>query len=223
MNDCWPVASWSSMDYLGRWKALQYYAARSYRDRAVSLYERDGCVEVYVLSDGQNGVPHWSGEVKLALVDFNGTVLSETVIPVEIEPNVSARITSEPIDALLGEHSAQTTLLRATLMVEGQMVDEKFHYFVRAKEQSLPSAVITVKEIDGSNGTQFALSTNELARCVWISSEVDGVFSDNFFDLVPGDTKVVTFHTHNSTLHAFKPASPGALKVTSMVDYVQLM
>ncbi|KAA2292651.1 glycoside hydrolase family 2 protein, partial [Clostridioides difficile] len=37
MNDCWPVASWAGMDYLGRWKALQYYAKRSFSDVLVSV------------------------------------------------------------------------------------------------------------------------------------------------------------------------------------------
>jgi len=32
LNDCWPVASWASIDYFGRWKALQYYARRFYDD-----------------------------------------------------------------------------------------------------------------------------------------------------------------------------------------------
>jgi beta-mannosidase len=36
INDCWPVASWSSIDYFGRWKALQYYARRFYSDLLVS-------------------------------------------------------------------------------------------------------------------------------------------------------------------------------------------
>ena len=34
LNDCWPVASWASIDYYGRWKALHYYARRFYDDAA---------------------------------------------------------------------------------------------------------------------------------------------------------------------------------------------
>ncbi|UUZ86276.1 hypothetical protein LJK88_24420 [Paenibacillus sp. P26] len=37
MNDCWPVASWAGMDYYGRWKALQYYAKRSFSDILLSI------------------------------------------------------------------------------------------------------------------------------------------------------------------------------------------
>jgi len=36
IDDCWPVASWSSIDYYGRWKALQYYARRFYQDLLIS-------------------------------------------------------------------------------------------------------------------------------------------------------------------------------------------
>ena len=42
LNDCWPVASWSSMDYYGRWKALQYYARRFYSPLLVSPHIEDG-------------------------------------------------------------------------------------------------------------------------------------------------------------------------------------
>jgi len=51
LNDCWPVASWSSIDYYGRWKALQYYARRFYAPILVSPHVEDGSVKVYVVSD----------------------------------------------------------------------------------------------------------------------------------------------------------------------------
>ena len=51
LNDCWPVASWSSIDYYGRWKALQYYARRFYAPVLVSPHVEDGVLKVYIVSD----------------------------------------------------------------------------------------------------------------------------------------------------------------------------
>ena len=39
LNDCWPVISWSSIDYHGRWKALHYYAKRFFAPVLVSCEE----------------------------------------------------------------------------------------------------------------------------------------------------------------------------------------
>ena len=39
LNDCWPVASWSSIDYFGRWKALHYYAKRFFAPLLLSCKE----------------------------------------------------------------------------------------------------------------------------------------------------------------------------------------
>ena len=51
INDCWPVASWSSIDYTGRWKALQYYARRFYSEMLVSPHEENGSLNFYIVSD----------------------------------------------------------------------------------------------------------------------------------------------------------------------------
>ena len=45
LNDCWPVVSPSSIDYYGRWKALQYYARRFYSPLLVSSRLKDGSLE----------------------------------------------------------------------------------------------------------------------------------------------------------------------------------
>ena len=39
INDCWPVISWSSIDYWGRWKALHYYAKRFFAPVMISCEE----------------------------------------------------------------------------------------------------------------------------------------------------------------------------------------
>ena len=63
-NDCWPVTSWSSVDYFGRWKALHYLARRFYAPLLVSGLEdsEKGTVEVHVTSDrleACNGIVEW--------------------------------------------------------------------------------------------------------------------------------------------------------------------
>ena len=50
-NDCWPVASWSSRDYYGRWKAQHYFAKAAFRDVLVSPIVNNDKLDVYIVSD----------------------------------------------------------------------------------------------------------------------------------------------------------------------------
>ena len=72
LNDCWPVASWASIDYFGRWKALQYYAKKFYADTIVSPFEHDGKIDVYVVADS---LTPQTGTIRTRLLDFSGKVL----------------------------------------------------------------------------------------------------------------------------------------------------
>jgi beta-mannosidase len=74
LNDCWPVASWSSIDYYGRWKALQYYARRFYAPILVSPHVEDGALKVYIVSDKTKAEP---ATLRVRLMDFDGKVLLE--------------------------------------------------------------------------------------------------------------------------------------------------
>ena len=51
INDCWPVASWSSLDYYGRWKALHYFAKRFYNSFYINAYETDNFFEIWFCND----------------------------------------------------------------------------------------------------------------------------------------------------------------------------
>src|SRR5580692_1328498 len=81
LNDCWPVASWASIDYFGRWKALQYYAKKFYADTIVSPFEHDGKIDVYVVSDA---LAPQTGSIRTRLLDFSGKVLSDKSSDVQI-------------------------------------------------------------------------------------------------------------------------------------------
>ncbi|MCL6444932.1 MAG: glycoside hydrolase family 2 protein [Alicyclobacillus sp.] len=218
INDCWPVASWSSMDYYGRWKALQYYAKRSYRDVMVSFGESDGQVTVHVVSDILTPV---NGRLDLRLYDFSGNVLREVSQPVHIPANSAVVVTALRPKEWLGGHKAEQAVLRAVLMEDGTELDSKEYYFVPAKELSLDYPHIDITPVADSGGTAFRLETDVLAKNVWLSTESDGVFSDNFFDLIPGVPKIVQFQSRPCGEDWFQPAVPASVQVRSLVDFVQ--
>ncbi len=62
-TDCWPVASWSSIDYYGRWKALQYYARRFYNDLLISPTAQNGYLKLFLVSDRPQAI---SAKIKSA-------------------------------------------------------------------------------------------------------------------------------------------------------------
>ena len=73
LNDCWPVASWSSLDYFGRWKALHYAARRFYAPLMLSIEDKPPVHGIYLSSDLRDG---WEGSVRWSLETLSGDVLT---------------------------------------------------------------------------------------------------------------------------------------------------
>ena len=69
INDCWPVASWSSIDYCGRWKALQYYARDAYDEVLVSPYASGKQVVFKAISDR---LQKMKGELEITTLTLEG-------------------------------------------------------------------------------------------------------------------------------------------------------
>lgn len=219
MNDCWPVASWSSMDYYGRWKATQYYARRSFRDVLLSVdgTDRDR-VDVYLVSDRLEPV---QGTLLVELIDFSGRRLKEWSARVTAEANRAHRVFSlRKEEALSGANPAQA-LLYARFVRDGStaMAAAAEHYFVPAKALKLPRPNITMSASGGS-AAEFTLTTDTLAKQVWLNTGTEGIFSDNFFDLIPGKPVTVTFYARNKDGQAFAPGDPGEVSVRSMADFI---
>jgi beta-mannosidase len=177
LNDCWPVASWSSLDYHGRWKALQYYARRFYNDLLVSPHEENGAMAVYVVSDRTAPA---SGELRARLMKFDGTVVSDKTQAIEIpglSSGVYARVPNPP------QAERADTFGIAELVVDGKLVSSNLLFFAPPKELHLPPAHVTAEW----TGDGLRLSSNVLARSVYISfGDMDATLSNNYIDLLPG-------------------------------------
>ena len=83
LNDCWPVASWASIDYFGRWKALHYYARRFFSPRMVTAKAEDAKLRMWVHNDSRTAL---EGTVEVELRDTAYGLLAHMEVPVQVPP-----------------------------------------------------------------------------------------------------------------------------------------
>ncbi|MGC1463525.1 MAG: glycoside hydrolase family 2 protein [Terracidiphilus sp.] len=213
LNDCWPVASWSSIDYYGRWKALQYYARRFYAPILVSPHVEDGSLKVYIVSDKTEAR---AANLRVRLMDFDGKVLLEDTHPVDVVPLSSKVYVDWPLKKITDAGAADTSrvFVVADLSLDGAELSRNLIYLAPTKQVHLKPAQLRA-ETTGANGKyKIRLTSPVLARNVYLSfGDLDAKLSDNYFDILPGETIEITAASA-ATLDALK----AQLKIISLTD-----
>ncbi|MCP1301504.1 glycoside hydrolase family 2 protein [Chryseobacterium sp. S0630] len=181
LNDCWPVVSWSSIDYLGNWKAFHYQAKRSFEPVLISIAETDKSYDIYLISDL---VKEFNSDIKFELIDFKGKILWKSNQSENIKADVSKKIRS-----LSKSELAQFDLSKAVLKISSEKDTkfEKLFFFNKPKDLKLSNPEIKIRKV---SSTEIEISTDILAKDVYLVGDTH--FSDNFFDLLPGTSKRIT-------------------------------
>ena len=180
LNDCWPTASWSSYDYYGEYKALQYAARRFNAPLTASIEDEKDKVRLIVIND----YPYAKTvDVAWCVFDLEGmfpTFLRKTCTVPPLGNLAVAEMATAEID-----EKRQGVAVR--LYENGAMLAQKTCLLRLEKKLKLPVGDIRIA-VDGDNIT---LHTDVYQRLVMIEDEGEGHYSDNFFDLLPGETKTV--------------------------------
>jgi beta-mannosidase len=212
LNDCWPVASWASIDYYGRWKALHYYARRFYDDVLISPFLHDDKLDVYVVSDKLQPL---SGKIHTRLLDFSGNVLLDQNKDIQIPAQSSAIYLAFNRSDFAVRADLHRSFLVFDLEVNGKNVSRNLEFFEVTHDLDLPVApdVHTTLSKTGEDYT-VTLQSSKLARSVYLSfGDLDVHASDNYFDLLPGETASVVLKS-SATLDQLK----GALKIMHLTE-----
>src|SRR6202167_2056104 len=212
LNDCWLVASWASIDYYGRWKALHYYARRFYDDLLISPFLHDDKVDVYVVSDKLQLL---SGTIHTRLLDFSGNVLLDQTKDIQVPAQSNAIYFTLDKAAVLAKGDLRKSFLVFDLEVAGKQVSRNLIFFEATHDLELPVAprIETTLSKAGEDYT-VTLQSSKLARNVYISfGDLDVQSSDNYFDLLPGEQ--ATIHLKSS---AGQEQLRAALKVMSLTE-----
>lgn len=213
LNDCWPVASWSSIDYTGRWKALEYYARRFYSKILVTPHEQNGSLDVFVVSDRLQPV---AAQMDLSLLDFEGNQLWSQRLDIEIAGLKSKSYFTIPISKLLAGKDGKAVFLLTEVSIAGKPISSNEYFFKPYKDLSLTRPQINFDVAPMRGGFKITLSADKLARDVYLSAPGStGFFVDNYFDLIPGRKIEVQFRTRVAIpLSDFR----NQLKVRSLAD-----
>jgi beta-mannosidase len=212
LDDCWPVASWSSIDYYGRWKALQYYAKRFYSPVLISPHVEADNLNFYVVSDLTQPT---KGLINVEVRDLEGNKLTSFRRDVVAAPLHSESYYNLPIKDLLNGREANSLMVYCEFIVNGKVISSNEYFFQPFKDLLLPPAQVNSVVAKIPDGYKVTLTTNKLAKSVYLSTNTNGFFSDNYFDLLPDKLLEVEFRTRvNVPLDEFRTQ----LRIRSLRD-----
>ena len=208
-NDCWPVASWASRDYYGRWKAQHYYVRKAYDDILISSVVEGDDLIVYAVSDR---LENTSGRLQLQVCQFDGTVVHHWGKSVGISGNDSRVCFSAPLAKLLEGADRGTVYVRVDYTDKSGRVYHNNYYLGKQKDMDYPKVDLQteVRSIEG--GYEVTVSADKFARAVCLSvADNESVYSDNYFDVQPKSSVQVQVRTRLSA-EAFN----GSLRLTCL-------
>jgi len=206
LNDCWPVASWSSVDSLGRWKALHYMARQFYAPLLISGLEdpNAGTVEVHVTSDLRESV---RATATWRLTNVHGDTISTGSQDVVVVPGGNTLVSTLDFSAELRRSGPRDLLLWLALEEGGRIASTNLVTFARPKHLPLEQPALRAGVSDMGNGTlRVTLTAEKPALWAWISlGNAEARYSDNFVHIAPGRPVQIM-------VTPFAPLTPEALE-----------
>jgi beta-mannosidase len=190
LNDCWPVASWASLDYFGRWKALHYAAKRFYAPLLLSVAEEGKTMKVHVTSDLVKPVDvliHW----RLEMID--GTCLDSGEQILRARALADTGVGAYDFSRLVSADNQRRVVFVAEMWQDGMLLSRSITPFIANKHLELSDPGLKVHSHVEAGSLCVDVSAVHLARFVELAIDgTDAVFSDNYFDIPAGTTVTVS-------------------------------
>ncbi|KQR92391.1 beta-mannosidase [Chryseobacterium sp. Leaf180] len=186
LNDCWPVISWSSIDYLGNWKALHYQVKRSFENKVILAEEKSETLNFYAVNDALEKFENISLEVQT--MDFSGKILIKKELqPAGKDLKDILKFESLKTSELFANYDKNKIFLKLSLKdVNSKIIAENIYFFSKPKDLKLTKPRISVKKISPN---EIEISTDVLAKDVYLMGQTH--FSDNFYDLLPNTKRII--------------------------------
>ncbi len=195
LNDNWPVASWASIEYGGKWKQLHYHAKRFYAPvLGVIFKDAEKMTRLYAVSD-LNERLHVSAVA--VVYDFDGRELRRFECTAQLRPGESKCLKTFRESELKGldPDNCFVELTTEAVARDGQLHQHRNTYFFEAfKCCTLKTATVKAEVTEKNGVIRVALSTDKPAFFVMLDTPgIPGGFSDNSLTLLPGEKRILEF------------------------------
>ena len=196
LNDCWPVISWASIDYYGRWKALHYYEKRFFAPVLISCEEEGTLTQntnvnaepfplkkTARLNVSNETREEFRGVVRWSLRTPDAAVLLEGAVPVTV-PALSA-VWLEKLD--FSDRDTHGCYFAYSLEDEaGKPAGGGTVLFCAPKHFRFEDPKLEVRQ----EGGEIVVTAQAYARSVEILCDPDTVLEDNYFDMNAGTRRI---------------------------------
>ena len=206
LNDLWPVASWSSIEYGGKWKQLHYHAKRFYapvigviQQQKIKVANQNGkeiikkVIDFWIISDLNTPC---KTDVNISLRNFDGKVLQSLDFKIDLKPQETKKIKTMAAN----DDDPRMKNIFLTIDTHASAEDKTFrhsntHFFTTYKSCKLPKANITADLFEEDNQLKIKLKTDKPAFFVTLDTPgIPGRFSDNSITLLPNREITLTFY-----------------------------
>ena len=189
-NDCWPVCSWAGMDYHYNYKALHYAARRFNAPVCISVEDSKEQIAVFAHNDKNEPV---AVDMEAFFFTFAGEKKGGLRKKIALQPLSVKKVFRFGTARIPKAKKSRTGLCVRLYNESGEMCMQKVILPDKEKNLALPAARIEKETVIQNDCITLKLKADKFARLVCLTSEVSGApFSDNFFDLLPGQTYEVT-------------------------------
>jgi beta-mannosidase len=196
MNDVWPVASWACLDFQNKPKPFYYTAKKAFNPVIVVPANFKNNFTLSVVSDKQES---FSAKAEMKILDFDGKVLWSKNVAVNIPANTSKECFKINTNELVNKMDTTQIVFSVKLLKGNELLASNVSYFSEPKNLKLPKSEITKEIKEKEDGYSITLTSDKLVKDLCMDTDLEGWFSDNCFDLLPGEKVTLSFKTKNKT------------------------
>lgn len=229
LNDCWPVASWSSIEHTGRWKALQHIARRFFAPALVSAhvpgtetaiignYRRTTVRHVHIYTVYDGAAPSARGLLLWDLFHLDGRIVQSGTKKIALRYGRGTRQQTLDLAKPLAAHGRDQLYLRIALEIDGARVSEETVFLTPPRFLSLPKpkTTATLRVLTPQKALLTFRSPVFQHRFAFELAGLPHHSSDNYFELYPNEKKEILVEFAKPTT---KAAITKALSHQSLAD-----
>jgi beta-mannosidase len=212
INDNWPVASWASIDYYGRWKALHYSAKRFYAPVAASIRRKDGIIALHLANDTDKAL-NVTAALRIRSLHFD--VIKEWNCTASVDADSAACLIE------LSENELPSDIDKREVFIEGTVTDDSGRTYTECaalvpyKHLSLKAPELRCETVRTEGGYEIRICADSFAPFVEVeTTDVDVILSDNYFMISDKAPYVITLKDEDIRNGRIEDAADLAKKLT---------